>query len=149
LTRGAYKVALWHGMPLKRIFFANNYFRNRSNNINRLLQYYVLKLYNKAGRDLSIATSETAKRFLIESFEIPANAVAITGQPRNDVLSAPDIVSCLKKQLGHAAEEQFILFMPTWRDSGHYDDFFTGEATYLDQIITALSRDEAFLETLE
>src|SRR5699024_3931048 len=139
LTRGAYKVALWHGMPLKRIFFANNYFQNRSKSINRQLQYYIVKLYNKAGRDLSIATSEMAKQFLIESFEIPTPSVVITGQPRNDVLFDRDVAHRLKKRLGHTSDEPFIFFMLTWRDSGNYDDFFTAEATYLDQIITALS----------
>ena len=86
LCHGAIKIALWHGMPIKKMQFASNNFGQKDFNKIKYLQYMMLKTYNSKQRDVSIATSEATKNNLIECFELNPKSVFITGQPRNDVL---------------------------------------------------------------
>lgn len=141
LCHGAVKIALWHGMPLKRLYFATNNLRKRNKNIIRFCQYIIVKLYNKAQRDITIATSEKTKELLTQSFEVQPDSVYITGQPRNDVLFDISVVRKVKQKLNHKPEEKFVLYMPTWRQFGKYEGF-------LDNIVTGLNNDNSFLNSL-
>lgn len=124
LSHGAIRVALWHGMPLKRMYFAQERFDYKSNfNLRKYLRYVVLKAYNRFGRDITIATSEAAKDLLIKCFEVEPESVYITGQPRNDVLFNDRNEDEVKKLLGHNTDEKFILYIPTWRTLNQVDPF--------------------------
>src|SRR5690554_5957703 len=70
LGSGAVKVALWHGMPLKKIYYASNNLQKRNENFIRQIQFRILKIYNNSQRSLTIATSKQAKDFLIECFDV-------------------------------------------------------------------------------
>lgn len=142
LCHGAIKVALWHGMPLKRLCFATNNLKKRNKSIFRYIQYLILKLYSKTQRDITIATSVKAKEFLVECFELKPRSVLITGQPRNDVLFDSKIVNRLRRKLNHREGEHFVLYMPTWRDFGQHERF-------LDEIIYSLLNDTRFIESLK
>jgi CDP-glycerol glycerophosphotransferase len=112
LSHGCKKIALWHGMPLKKLHYATNSIKNRKY-IFRCLQYFFLKLYHGTDRNITIATSERTKDLLIESFEVQPESVVITGQPRNDVLFDQNLSNKLKIKLHHKPDERFILYIPT------------------------------------
>lgn len=140
LSHGSKKIALWHGMPLKKLHYATNSIKNRKNII-RFLQYFFLKLYHGSDRDITIATSERTKEFLIESFDVQPESVFITGQPRNDVLFDQNLSNKLKIKLHHKPDERFILYIPTWRDFGKNESF-------LNNIIQSLYIDEGFMNEI-
>lgn len=141
LCHGAIIVALWHGMPLKRLLYATNNLQRRKRNILRFLQYAVLKIYNKSHRDFTIATSETTKDLLIKCFEVKPETVIISGQPRNDGLFNKTAILSLKQKLNHKPKDKFILYMPTWREIGNNEKF-------LQDILINLTNDSTFINSL-
>lgn len=142
LSQGSKKIALWHGMPLKRLLFATNNLKKRKSSLIRKIQYCILKVYVSVHRDITIATSQTAKNFLIECFEAKPDTVLITGQPRNDALFDKSFVANIKELLQHNEDERFVLHMPTWRESDKKGKPF------LDGVIPALYEDINFQEEL-
>lgn len=143
LCQGAKKIALWHGMPLKRLCYATNNLRKRKKNPVRFIQYCKLKIYSNPQRDFTIATSETSKQFLQECFEGNPETYYITGQPRNDGLFDEQIKDEVRKTVNHKKTEQFILYMPTWRESNKKGKPF------LNEVIKALFQEQEFLKELE
>lgn len=141
LCHGAIVIALWHGMPLKKLLYATNNLHKRKKNIFRLLQYTVLKIYNKNRRDITIATSEIARELLVKCFEVKSHTVLITGQPRNDGLYSNTAILSLKQKLNHEAKDKFVLYMPTWRDIGNNEDFLLN-------ILNNLTSDSVFIDSL-
>lgn len=146
LCQGALKVALWHGMPLKKLYFATNYFKE--DGFKRSLERFILKAYNKAERDISIATSEKAKKFIETSFRAKPKDILITGQPRNDVLFESSVAEQTKAQLNHPQGYTFVLYMPTWRETGEYGAFFENNSSFLDNVIRELNSDPGFIKAL-
>src|SRR5690554_1888062 len=142
LSQGSKKIALWHGMPLKRLFFATNNLKKRQTSLIRKIQYLILKIYAPMHRDITIATSQTAKNFLIECFEVKPDTVLITGQPRNDTLFDKSFVANIREQLQHNTDELFVLYMPTWRESDKKGKPF------LDKVISVLYEDTVFQNEL-
>lgn len=142
LCHGATKVALWHGMPLKRLQYATSNSKKRKRNIFRLIQYMVSKTYNYSQRDITIATSETTKKLFVECFEVKPETVIITGQPRNDVLFDNKKTILLKQKLNHPPNKKFILYMPTWRS-------FKSHERFLDSIVQELKSDSSFNAELQ
>lgn len=121
LSIGGYKVALWHGMPLKKIYFASNKFENQSNKFIKILKTIKNKLYFRAERNLTIATSEECKEKLKKCFSFcKNNEFIISGQPRNDILVNKNI----KFSLNEVIEvknypnnfSKIITYMPTYRN---------------------------------
>lgn len=141
LCHGAVKVALWHGMPLKKLWYATNNIQKRNKNIFRLLQYIVLKIYNNSQRHISVSTSETTKDLLIKCFEVKPESVLITGQPRNDGLFNTKSILSLKQRLNHHPDVRFVLYMPTWRHRGN-------NKMNLDNILIQLINDSSFQNSL-
>lgn len=117
---GSYKVALWHGMPLKRIYLADN----RKKNCNKLkLKCKEVKrtLYSDVDRDLSIATSKLTKLHVATTFGLDSKNVIISGQPRNDIFLKDinlKIRDVIKQDISYEIEEKkskIICYMPTYR----------------------------------
>ncbi len=143
LCHGAVKVALWHGMPLKRLFYAQEQWAEENMGFyKRIIAKPRTKLYNRYQRNLTIATSKQTKDFLIQSYEVSPETVQVTGQPRNDVLFEKKTTRLLKQKLKHPAEKKFILYMPTWRKLRQHDPF-------LDRIIQKLGNDASFVRSLK
>lgn len=142
LCHGSIKIALWHGMPIKKMQFASNNFRQKDFNKVKYLQYMMLKTYNSKQRDVSIATSEATKNNLIECFELNPKSVFITGQPRNDVLFESNKANFIRKLLKHNSNNTFILYMPTWRKFNQHD-------TFLEDLIGELIDDIKFNQSLK
>lgn len=141
LSHGSIKIALWHGMPLKKLLYATNNIQKKDKSLIRLLQYWYLKIYNQGERNFTIATSKTTKDFLIRSFEVEPDTVLITGQPRNDILFNDTVPKKIRSELKHNSNEKFILYMPTWRQFGQNDNF-------LDTLIEHLTKDTFLMDTL-
>ena len=119
-SNGSYIVALWHGMPLKKIYFASNKFENTKNKLKKKLKIIKNKLYFRCHRNLSIATSIETKDKLERCFSLcENNEFLISGQPRNDILvknklnyKIQDII--IGKYL--PTHKKIITYMPTYRN---------------------------------
>ena len=142
LCHGSTRIALWHGMPLKKLCFATNNIQKRNKNFYRYIQYLLLKIYDHTQRNITIATSTLTKSFLEQCFEVNPESIVITGQPRNDNLFNNNKTDDIRKDVGHKQGEKFILYMPTWRER-QSNDFL------IEQIITSLTDDNQFLKHLE
>ena len=120
LSNGSYRVALWHGMPLKKIYFASNKFENQSNKFIKILKTIKNKLYFRAERNLTIATSEECKEKLKKCFSFcKNNEFIISGQPRNDILVSKNIKFLLKEVIKVKNYpnnfSKIVTYMPTYR----------------------------------
>jgi len=128
-SRGAVKVNLWHGLPLKKIQrdidtpshhiyqgFHGPLWRRL---LNRLRAPW---LYERP--DLVIATAPVIQQIFASAFGLPLDQVPIIGYPRVDILTAQDYqpsaldgaicreVSRLKQQ-----GRRIVAYLPTFRDS--------------------------------
>jgi CDP-glycerol glycerophosphotransferase (TagB/SpsB family) len=125
--RGAFVVQLWHGIPLKLINLDSpatlrTRFLPDAAPVRRLLR----AMYRTAARSIDImpAASEVSAKRLRTAFDLPANRVVVTGDPRDDVLVAGDAAArktvaraLLFSQLGSTdAGRRVLLYAPTWRD---------------------------------
>ncbi len=114
-----FKIHLWHGVPLKRIFYGSKKVMDRYQA--RSMKMKVLDLMR--GRvqleeyDAIIYTSEGFKKIMIEAFHNPN--VFLTGQPRDDAFYNPPTRDQLLKGLGleHLKEYKIVCYLPTFRDS--------------------------------
>lgn len=130
--RGAMMVQLWHGIPLKLIQLdsvATTQVPARllkialiSNWLRSLLRGF----YRTGYRNIALlpAASELSAGRLRTAFGLPADRVVVTGDPRDDVLSAGDAnsrISTARAKLAQAlgvdlAGTRVLLYAPTWRD---------------------------------
>ena len=108
---GAKLVFLGHGVGFKKTYNAK--YAGKSLVIKNMMD----KIFSWIHRDLTIASSEFNKRqrMLIASLH-DESAVAITGQPRNDILKKKDIREAVLTRLGIEPDKRIILYLPTYRD---------------------------------
>jgi len=125
--RGGFVVQLWHGIPLKLINLDSPAtLRTRLLPDSTLVRRMLRVMYRTAARSIDImpAASEVSASRLRTAFDLPADRVVVTGDPRDDVLVAGDEVrrdatarSGLFAALGVADEgRRVLLYAPTWRD---------------------------------
>lgn len=110
----SYLVALWHGVPLKKLYLDGNYYLNKSNLYHKLatLKKY---LFWDVKRDLSIICSLNTLDSYKTAFNIKRNSsICSTGQPRNDIfLKTKNLDNNILYNKYNA--EKIILYMPTFR----------------------------------
>jgi len=101
-------INLWHGMPLKAMGYLDVSCNEKS------LKDF--KMVSKKS-DMMFATSSIMKHILVSCFRIDPRKVAITGQPRNDILFKPNNISMLNSIIGNIAGnyDKYILYCPTFR----------------------------------
>ena len=125
--RGGFVVQLWHGIPLKLINLDSPAtLTTRFLPDSRLVRRMPRLMYRTAARSIDImpAASEVSARRLRTAFELPANRVVVTGDPRDDVLVTGDPTTVdvaaralLFSQLDLAdSGRRVALYAPTWRD---------------------------------
>jgi CDP-glycerol glycerophosphotransferase (TagB/SpsB family) len=130
LGRGATRVNLWSGVPLKVIQ------RQHDNPLNRHYRLFhgylperwflsMMMPWHVFRPDLMVATSVECGEITRLAFGLAKGNVAITGYPRNDVLfdasrSVAALTSPLPESFTRTAdsERKVILYLPTYRDSG-------------------------------
>lgn len=148
LGRGAVRVNLWSGVPLKVIQREHDNPRNRHYRLfhgylperwflSMMMPWHVLK------PDLMIATSVECGEITKRSFALAPGNVAVTGYPRNDVLFDPDrSVAAMNVALPGTftgagdAGRKVILYLPTYRDSGK--SYMNMDWDRLDQLMERL-----------
>lgn len=129
LSRGALKVNLWSGASLK-VFERD--IDNRRSRYYRLFHGFLLERWLLAALmpwhldrpDLVVASSEETAEITARAFGVPAERVAITGLPRNDLLLGPRHRQLLATEFPAAFREalaagrMLFLYLPTFRDGG-------------------------------
>ena len=125
--RGGFVVQLWHGIPLKLINLDSPAtLRTRFLPDSAVVRRMLRLMYRTAARSIDImpAASEVSAQRLRTAFDLPANRVVVTGDPRDDVLVAGDenarnvtARALLFAQLDTPDEgRRVVLYAPTWRD---------------------------------
>jgi CDP-glycerol glycerophosphotransferase len=120
-VRGGFVVQLWHGIPLKRIQLdAPATFAAP-----RLVSGLLRRLYRRTAQNIDLVTAAgapSAER-LRTAFGLPDDKIAITGDPRDDLLSRggagerrAKADTLLHSLLQLAGSPRVIMFAPTWRD---------------------------------
>ncbi|QHD94450.1 hypothetical protein HND96_01940 [Proteus terrae subsp. cibarius] len=94
-------VQLWHGIPLKTIFYGIKYNTTKSH-----VSYQMeLARYN-----YFVASSDIENKILQDQLKVPKSRILQSGYPRNDILKASKIT--------RPSSISNILFAPTFRETG-------------------------------
>jgi len=131
MSRGAMLVNLWSGVPLKSFERdidnpRSRYYRLFHGSFIERLILSGLMPWHAIRPDLIIATSAEAQTIIARAFDIPEQAVVITGLPRNDQLltPAPDLELPVVVTDAISAHRKIFFYLPTFRDSGRsFADF--------------------------
>lgn len=151
---GAFVAQLWHGIPLKRLgldapVMVTSSFLPDSRLVRRLLAW----LYRRSAQRIGVlpAASHLVRGRLESAFGISDARIAVTGEPRVDVLSrgsAPARAARAREVLRQAApaldtSRRILLYAPTWRD-GTADPGVPSAAEWM-RIIALLEKHDAVL----
>ena len=151
---GAFVAQLWHGIPLKRLgldapVMVTSSFLPDSRLVRRLLAW----LYRRSAQRIGVlpAASHLVRGRLESAFGISDARIAVTGEPRVDVLSrgsAPARAARAREVLRQAApaldtSRRILLYAPTWRD-GTADPGIPSAAEWM-RIIALLEKHDAVL----
>jgi len=130
LSRGAIRVNVWSGVPLK-VFErdidnrASRYYRLFHGNIFERAFYGLMMPWHITLPDIAIATSDETARVTSNAFGLLNSQVFVTGLPRNDAIVEPPQQGARKvtkaMQLYDDAvtgSETVFLYLPTFRDDG-------------------------------
>ncbi len=121
-VRGAFVVQLWHGVPLKRLHLDAPVAQASRLPFGRRL---IRAGYRAVGRQIDlfpVAGAPVAAR-VTSAFGVAADAVAVTGDPRDDVLLRGEQAQrrgtareLLAAAVGTLPGGPVVLYAPTWRD---------------------------------
>jgi CDP-glycerol glycerophosphotransferase len=146
-VRGGFVVQLWHGIPLKRLHLDSSVALRAPFLPAPLGRRLMRLLYRAAGRQLQLfpVSSERIVSRIASAFGIPRDRIAVTGDPRDDVLSTVDrdtARSTLAALVGELSPT-VVLHAPTWRDGD--DDPSVPDADMWREIHTWLEHNDAVL----
>lgn len=113
-VRGGFVVQLWHGIPLKRLHLDSPAtLRISGVPDHRLVRALLSWAYRRAGRGIRLfpVASELVAARIASAFGVTQANIAVTGDPRDDVLVATSAAPLLD-----AGSSRTILYAPTWRD---------------------------------
>ena len=127
-------INVYHGMPIKRVSRADPAFFQRRH---AKRDVWEMKRY-----ECMIATSTATAEMFASTFMLPRERVYVTGQPRTDVLFAPEPPKFLERYdpplPGHTRR---ILYCPTWREgqATMLFPFADHDAVRLEQLLERLN----------
>lgn len=113
LMGGATHIELWHGVPLKKIMYDNNFYKDPNKYILKIkesINYIFNKKYYVA------SSSEEISKIYSSAFRVPYSNILQFGQPRNDIFYKDEIE--LDESYKYLKEKKIILYMPTHRNMG-------------------------------
>ena len=125
ITRRNTKVNLWHGVPLKKIGFDDSHHQPKGLRKNLRNLRNIVFPYTSNRCDYIVSHNEGMSK-VYESAFLPNKGVIISGQPRVDGLFKSQEG---KKELFNE-EYDYIVYTPTFRDSGE-NDFLSTEDLFL------------------
>lgn len=142
-SAGAHFIALWHGIPLKKL--ENDIDNEKQREIIISLEHQIL-IYNYFGNPkLMISASEYDREKLASAFYVDTDKIVITGFPKLDIIfnkiENSDLL--IKKELTilndlkSNRKKVILLYMPTFRDTGRnpFDVIYENKKE-LDQFLT-------------
>lgn len=108
-------INLWHGVPLKKVAYADKITNKKKSFKER---GYIGALLRKLPyrKQYMVTTSKTMQDIYLPTFRTKRNHTPILGQPRNDVFFDPSLGKDLHSEL--AGDKKIILYMPTHRNEG-------------------------------
>ena len=112
---GAYVVCLFHGVALKKVYYAAMQKTGWSYRKQCLKDF----IFNWMYQDMTIAVSKVNQEVMAEAFNTGADKIRITGYPRNDVLKKINKPSDVLLNIQDPDNWKYILYMPTYRN---YDE---------------------------
>ncbi|MCX7521979.1 CDP-glycerol glycerophosphotransferase family protein [Microbacterium sp. STN6] len=129
-TSGAFVVQLWHGIPFKRVHIDSPE-AMRVPIVSRFgaARRAIRAAYERSGRGIGLfaVASERSGERIRSGFALTNEQIAVTGDPRDDVLlagpederraRARDQVATLTSD-ERARTTRILLYAPTWRDGG-------------------------------
>ncbi len=124
-SKGASRINLWSGVPLKTFERDIDNPRNRYHRLFHGSWYERLLLsalmpWHVTKPDLLIATSSEHRDIVCRAFGVSTDRVAVTGYPRNVRLLTKGDTQALPREVGKAKaqDRRICIYMPTFRDSG-------------------------------
>lgn len=116
------KFQLWHGVPLKKIVYDDDYnnpnSRKTTLKILSKIKSYILPFKNVFGKwDVVVSTSPLVSDIFKSAFKLPENRIFVTGTPRSDVIlcSQPVKPEIIKYSPANFNIKRRISFFPTHR----------------------------------
>lgn len=109
---GATIVALWHGIITKKGYY---YIEKNKRRFKDTLRIFKKRLYSQIYRDITVASSELDKTFLIDTLLVDKKSVVITGYPRNDILNNKYDIKSIIRSEKVSNLDRILLVMPTFR----------------------------------
>ncbi|HEY2271421.1 MAG TPA: CDP-glycerol glycerophosphotransferase family protein [Jatrophihabitantaceae bacterium] len=146
-ARGGFVVQLWHGIPLKRLHLDTAVALRVPFLPSAVGRPLMRLLYRLAGRQLQLfpVASERIVGRIASAFGIPRDRIAVTGDPRDDVLfrvDREDAREHLTALIGDVPDT-VVLYAPTWRDGA--DDPTAPDTEAWQAIHGWLERNDALL----
>lgn len=134
LSKGAVKINLWSGVPLKAFERdidnpGNRYYRLFHGSLPERVGFGIMMPWHVVRPDLIIATSPTTAEITRRAFDLTDDAVVVTGFPRNDALFDTEVNGPARRSCPEAVVEAsragktVFFYLPTFRDSAkHFVD---------------------------
>jgi CDP-glycerol glycerophosphotransferase (TagB/SpsB family) len=128
-TRGAFTVQLWHGIPLKKLHLDSPAaLRLSVLPDHAVIRGIMRRAYRFAGRGIGLfpVASELVADRIRSAFGVRADAIVVTGDPRDDALltgTAEERETEARELIVDAVGPvpdgaRLVLYAPTWRDGG-------------------------------
>jgi len=148
-SRGASKVNLWSGVPLKAFERdiknpRSRYYRLFHGSLPERWLLAMMMPWHVDRPNLIIATSPETGEITRRAFDLPPEAVVVTGFPRNDVLfQSAEAARSLNRDWPPSfiaavdAKRRIFMYLPTYRDSGK--PFFNLDWADLDRLMHELN----------
>lgn len=103
LNRGAIRLLLWHGMPLKGVGLQ-----------------CVPEPDDVSGHDYCIATSDLTAGAMSQAFALPRERIIICGEPKGDLVGIDEVAAVTRTALRSELLQGYsriIVYAPTWREA--------------------------------
>ena len=131
-------INLWHGVPIKKIGFDDK--RNERRPLNKWISKNLFP-YREERNDLMFSDSSVVSKIFQSAFDVPADRVIITGEPRRDFLYQPT-----PKQERAKDKRIEFLYVPTFRNQvGSTFNFFGDYIDNAHELQQKLAEQNAFL----